>query len=839
MTEHKYIDRIRPDSGELDYASLKKSGIRLLQDLCGKTWTDYNLHDPGITILEQLCYALSDLKYRTEFSVAEYLTNKEGNIDFERQALYRPHNILPSQPITTNDYRKVIIDSISEINNVWVETVSDKGVHPRGLYRVCVDLKEKTETDDHDTGRDSVIEKVKETYTSNRNLCEDLKEVRIVGHRHYALHADLEIDSKRDPVHVLAELYFVCSKYIAPGIMFYSFEEMLSKGKSLEEIFTGPLTRHGYIDEDKLGQRVDPVTIADMIGTVRDIEGVVYIERLWFEDEEGKKVESITYDPDLQFVPHLHFPTCDDEVKVKLSKNRRKYRISLQDVRAEFERLNFEYNNLRHARQDIESLYTLPHGEFRNLREYYSIQNHFPEIYGINSYGVPDSFPTERKAQAKQLKAYLLFFEQIMANFLANLQEISRLFSLDRQLNQSYFHQLLLNKNVPNVEDLYQGELSQVDSEIAKILGKYDNFDERRNRILDYLLAIYGEKFTQKSLRHFNYYYTDHELDQQLILNKINFLEHIVEINQKRSGAFNYRKASWNTDNISILKMKICILLDLKSFQTCSTTDIFVEKELKLVTDDQYKPGMKDIVDLKFVDPGDRKDSINPKFYKISPEKPMRKNKRKLLDKVLFLKKKILSESILRNGIYLDKYRVVPGVSKSGKEKFQLFLKADNNVRWLYLTSYSNINEAVSAANDLRNFLIDLNVRSEGLHIVEHILLRPESKLRHEESQSPEDFDFYTFRISVVFPSWTARFHNKEFRKLAEETVRLNCPAHIYQEFYWLDSKKMYEFEILYKKWTDKKSNCISSCKKLSVAAEQLTAFLINNRDTELEMMIL
>ena len=33
----------------------------LLQELCGETWTDYNLHDPGVSILEQLCYGLTDL----------------------------------------------------------------------------------------------------------------------------------------------------------------------------------------------------------------------------------------------------------------------------------------------------------------------------------------------------------------------------------------------------------------------------------------------------------------------------------------------------------------------------------------------------------------------------------------------------------------------------------------------------------------------------------------------------------------------------------------------------------------------------------------------------------
>ncbi len=39
-----------------DFSSLRQEGIALVQALSGGTWTDYNLHDPGVTILEALCY---------------------------------------------------------------------------------------------------------------------------------------------------------------------------------------------------------------------------------------------------------------------------------------------------------------------------------------------------------------------------------------------------------------------------------------------------------------------------------------------------------------------------------------------------------------------------------------------------------------------------------------------------------------------------------------------------------------------------------------------------------------------------------------------------------------
>ena len=66
MTDPVYIERIQPDPEGLDFNGLKRKGLKLLQKLSGKAWTDYNLHDPGVTILEVLCYALTDLVYRTE-----------------------------------------------------------------------------------------------------------------------------------------------------------------------------------------------------------------------------------------------------------------------------------------------------------------------------------------------------------------------------------------------------------------------------------------------------------------------------------------------------------------------------------------------------------------------------------------------------------------------------------------------------------------------------------------------------------------------------------------------------------------------------------------------------
>ena len=718
MDKPVYIEKIGPDPDGLDFFSLKREGIAHLQNLCGKAWTDYNLHDPGVTILEQLCYALTDMAYRTEFDLADYLTAKNGSINFERQALYRPQDIFPSQPVTINDYRKIFFDLEPSINNVWIRTWDDRGVsrtdcrHP-GLLSIYVQLTNLEEEFDKKTDQrrfeQDIIDHVKKIYAANRNLGEDLKEVVIVKPEYVSLHGTVEIEGIRDPADILAQIYYESLKYISPGIVYHTYEDMKNRGKSYEELFTGPLTKHGCIIDEDLHQNCKFILISELIGIIGDIEGVNYVENLSF----GGGLSSIRYDPYQKSLPYLLLPKSDDQVKVRLRKNDRKHRISLTEVRIEFERLKFEDKARRHIQQDFAGVCPPPRGEYRHLNHYSTIQNHFPEIYGIGEYGVPEhTWPestarsaelTKRKARARQLKAYLVFFEQIMANFLENLQELPGLFSVDTGLQRSYFHLLLTDEIVPDIEELYIEEPGQINSHIARLLERYDNFEDRRSRILDYLLGIYGEKFTQTSLRRFYNYFSGQKTEKEFILNKIKFLENIVTLSQKRALAFNYRKPSWGTDNICSLKKKVGILLGLKN-----------------------------------------------------------------------------------------------SVSKSLAKESK-------------------------------------NMENEDCYILEHILLRPSGRAVHE-TLVPKDF--YTFRISVIFPSWTPRFKIKEFRNLAEETVRLNCPAHIQPEFCWLDLENMETFETLYSGWLEKLRDGGASIREINYAASQLIAFIrqykkSNQRESE------
>lgn len=108
----------------LDFATLRAEGIEHLGNLAGKIWTDHNVHDPGITILEALCYALLDLGYRTQLPAKDIFARNPDDKSEEDNFL-TPARLLTVNPLTITDFRKLLID-IPGIKNAWLEIARDQ-----------------------------------------------------------------------------------------------------------------------------------------------------------------------------------------------------------------------------------------------------------------------------------------------------------------------------------------------------------------------------------------------------------------------------------------------------------------------------------------------------------------------------------------------------------------------------------------------------------------------------------------------------------------------------------------------------------------------------------------
>ncbi|NJM91693.1 MAG: hypothetical protein HC861_02675 [Rhodospirillaceae bacterium] len=122
---------------------------------------------------------------------------------------------------------------------------------------------------------------------------------------------------------------------------------------------------------------------------------------------------------------------------------------------------------------------------------------------------------------------------------------------------------------------------------------------------------------------------------------------------------------------------------------------------------------------------------------------------------------------------------------------------------------------------------------SEGMHLVEHILLRPFARddplmqvcLSDDCSFCGEE-DPYSFRISVVLPYWPERFRNLHFRALLERTLREEAPAHIQVKVCWIGQRQMQAFDAAYRAWLTARAAAKPDPAAIRAAAKTLIACL-------------
>jgi hypothetical protein len=439
MAEPLFIEANEGQKDITDFDFLKENGIEFIQSLSGNIWTDYNIHDPGITILEYLCFALTELGYRSRYSVKDILSTILKKDDVEN-LLLTPSEILSCKPVTISDFRKLILD-IDGVKNVYFSKQKDSKDF-NGIYDVLVELFPEF---DDEFNRKIIEREIAIELEQNRNLCESFTKIKFVEYLPVSFIIDVEIDGDFTINSLLISILASINEYISPTIRFYGLKEMIDKGYKVEEVFNGPLLKNGFIIEKELEELKyrSSIYASDIIHDIMDIEGVSTVRNLdiIFGEERTKWVGKVKegfapkFDLENTFVRFFH--------KGKSIQEKNGSVTSLERLSAFFSKKS-AHKNLKFEKHK---------GEDINLGEYNSIQNDFPATYGIGQLGLSPYETDARKAQAKQLKAYLLFFEQMLANYFAQLENLGELFSI-RKISNTYFSQPLLN--VPGVEFFYK-----------------------------------------------------------------------------------------------------------------------------------------------------------------------------------------------------------------------------------------------------------------------------------------------------------------------------------------------------------------------------------------------
>lgn len=557
----------------MDYAFLRQEGIRHLERMAGKLWTDYNLHDPGITILEQICYAITDLGYRIAYELPDLLATNGGD---PYESLYSPARILTSHPVTLTDLRRLVLD-VEGVKNVWIEKVEEpdillhyhagknelslqeeplasEPVYLKGLYRVLIEKSDLTDIDGTVVQRE-----VARRLHACRNLCEDFEEIRVLEPQNIQIQARVEIGPVDDAEGVLLMIYEKISDYLSPRIPFATLDEMLEASKPVDEIFDGPMLEHGFIDAEALARVSRRTTIytSDLIHAIMDVPGLRAVRNINVSAGEMREAWSLELDPD-------RTPKLDVHAS-EITLEREQLTVSVDVKRviegySERRRRSTAFQKLTLKERDLAP----PIGRDRSVGNYYSIQHQFPACYGIGEMGLPASATAQRKAQAKQLKAYLMFFDQLLANYFAQLAHMKDLFSFYEEDMRTYFSQPIEDSGL----GLDEIRVSGPDGHAAKLQEIVERSSgsgtslQRKNRFLNHLMARFAEQFTDYSLILFGIMPKGISPAEKLVYDKQAFLQQYLRISSARGTAFNYLKP-WSQDNISGLEKRIRLKLGL------------------------------------------------------------------------------------------------------------------------------------------------------------------------------------------------------------------------------------------------------------------------------------
>ncbi len=515
----------------LDYDQMRELGLSYIREYASKNWSDYSLHDPGVTFLEAMCFSLADLGYRTNFAIKDLLTKEGEHSPTLDGSLYQAKDILSYNPISVDEYKKSILEieyesespkeDCSVVRNVWIEKIGDflidnhaydanrelpESISPQGFYKVILQCPP-------DVDKKSIESKVSNFLNEHRNLCEVFKTYEFLRPADIAICLEMELEDyvveDKDVKEIVGNLYKEINAYVSPTLHRYTADELMSKGKSLEDIYQGIVPESGrFVDMEEMKKFDSPkmLYISDVIAVIKKIEGIRDVKHFHFIDcceREGVidalsdyrvRITENTKDSKNE-EPGFYFnllPFNDDRNRIFIHQNG--LSINLPSSFGIVATTQYsEEDSCGETGSSIES-------KNRHVDHYFSFQNILPQCYNLKRKTLP-YLNLKSKGQALQLKAYLAFFDQILSDYLVRLGSLDKLFSIDENKNS--------DKGILFDTSWLYGKLSddEIDS-ISSVLRDNEDFKTEFNsqnnrlrlKIINHLLSRFNERFPDYAL---------------------------------------------------------------------------------------------------------------------------------------------------------------------------------------------------------------------------------------------------------------------------------------------------------------------------------------------------
>lgn len=703
-----------------DYNYLKQNGLKFVQGYSGNEWTDYNSHDPGVTILEQFCYGITDLGYKIDFPIEDLLVeDSDGRINWKKNSFFSPALVFSSHPFTILDYRKLLIDTFPEIQNCWLYLVNDDGKEEKinGIYKVEVlpSLAFQKELVDSEDASEKFIHRLENFLALNRNLGESFDQVILLKPSPIYLRVNVEAASEIDPDQLMAEILFGLDVHFYHPVAFSNFEELQQEGKRPEEIFAGPRLSRGFIRDSELKDRSDVVYAEKLLQLISRIQGV---NKCW-----GLKIDKEGIAKKIQLPLHTFasintesedFDSVYETIRIYSNGNLLRFnKMRVSDILLDLWSKKFRVYKVDVFRETYWKEFLK--GKFRKIGEYKSVQHLFPRIYGLGKEGISKHESPERHAKVRQLKGYLMLMEKHLANFLAQLSHLPDFFDSDVQQTQStYFSQDYETKVGPDELEIKSKLIPGFDKNgINPQTGESRiSWLKRKNRVLDHLLARFGEEIQESPFQlsqKLNLLGNEEEMLAAILLQKSRFLQAISELTYgKQKAVFDSSLGEYSS---STLEQILHLILGIKQKEE-SLIPSFLKKRKSDFTSDtssSYVSAKRSFQDLM-------KDfRLLSKSEKMFPQLAD-------IEDFDYALGKIGLKDLFSKTVDPDSYWISKKKSRFGNMEV-IFQKSDS--QWVGIWEGKDEKQAYEAiAHHIQNFRI-LNAYSEGMILIDHILLKP------------------------------------------------------------------------------------------------------------------
>lgn len=828
----------------INWETLREEGLKHLQAMTGHLWTDYDIHDPGVTIFEILCYAIADLHSRLSQDTINLLADNTKEKQF-----FSPREILTMNPVTMNDYRKLLID-IPGVKNAWLFPAIDadptlyydkdnnallydyasgsQRIALKGLYRVYIekdgDYTEKDETTNeyHTLDDIELKRRVEAKLHAYRNLGEEFAEINIMAQETISVFSDIEIAETADANEVIAKIYYDLKNFISPRVKQYSLKRMFQKGKSIEQIFNGPQLENGFIDDDELGsgEKRKELHTSDLIRIimshpeVRDVRNL-FIANVPNPDMNDKKEWALVVDDTKALVMEPF-----NSVRIRLFKKEAMSPVITTKVNNKVMELQEQskWEIFDDPAVDLEE--TL--GEASDVTAYKPLTYQFPSTYGVGETGLSSAVTAKRRAQAQQLKAYLLFFDQILVNYLRQLDSFKQIFAF-RQSPLFYPIQVEFSEKINSILSQYKvvqqpvavdafisiGGVNQDLSQAIWTSLRTEGLIDANGNVLN-LLTGKTEDFITSII-------------ETAVINAIGGVDRVYPglftgisgINDALSNEIwtHLRNMRFINNNGEILPA-YCPDQDGFNLEMFSTNNIKTYFS-QLPPAEIWQAEFPEItINYQYLE-GDPDDGTP------SGEKTFQRENRILNHLLAQFNEKFADYALFgfKNSSYLNAkagfLRNYPELSRNRNRACNILAPIPNGQIFQYTDGLKDL-IAAKLGMAISNTDPESKTEYNNFFIVDHILFRPEGSLplnficseKVIESYQP---DPYSYRLTFVFSKNVGRFSNSKFKELVYTTIENETPAHISYAILELDSIKMKLFTDTYRDFLRELKECKTS----------------------------